>query len=95
MLRTVYGAVARAAGCGAPVKCDVPAVEIAMFAGEEDDILLLLNHSPEKVTANLAFDHDVATISDVRGGKPAQVGGVTFGVPLGPNDIAALRLSYE
>lgn len=95
MLRSVYGAAARAAGCGAPVECDAPAVEVALFLGEEDDIVLLLNHSDEKLTAGLSLERSVATIADVRGGQPVQVAGTTFGVPMEPNGIAALRLSYR
>lgn len=94
MLRTVYGAVARAAGCGAPAECDQPAVEVALFAGEADEIVLLLNHSPAKVTAGLTFDRPVATISDVRGGTDVDIAGQSFGVPLDPGGIAALRLTY-
>lgn len=94
MIRTVYAAVASASGCGAPVECDHPEVELALFAGEQDDILVLLNHGIEKITATLAFDRTVASISDVRGGKPTAVAGVTFGVPLDANGAAALRLSY-
>lgn len=95
MLRAVYGAVARAAGCGAPVDCDVPEVEAALFLGEEDDILMLLNHSSEKVTAGLSVDRPVASIADVRGGAPVAVGEAGFGVPLGPNAAVALRMLYR
>jgi len=95
MLRAVYGAVARAAGCGAPVDCDVPEVETALFLGEEDDILVLLNHSAEKVTAGLSLDRPVASIADVRGGHPVAVGDAGFGVPLAPNGAVALRLMYR
>jgi len=42
------------------VDCDVPEVETALFLGEEDDILVLLNHSAEKVTAGLSLDRPVA-----------------------------------
>ena len=58
--RTVYGAVADAAGCGAPVECDTPEVEIALFSGEEDDIIVLLNHAPTECTAELTFERAVA-----------------------------------
>lgn len=95
MLRTVYGAVARAAGCGAPVECDQPAVEVALFAGEADDIVLLLNHSPRKLTAGLSLERSVATISDVRGGEPVGVSGQSFGVPLDPSGAVGLRLTYS
>ncbi|TLM78491.1 MAG: hypothetical protein FDZ70_04215 [Actinobacteria bacterium] len=95
MLRSVYGAVARAAGCGAPLACDNPSVEVALLNGESDDILLLLNHAPEKATAGLTFDRPARSIADVRGGKPAPVGDVSFGVPLEPNGTAALRITYE
>ncbi|MDP2183547.1 MAG: cellulase family glycosylhydrolase [Actinomycetota bacterium] len=94
MLRTVYGAVARAAGCGAPAECDQPSVEVALFAGEADDIVLLLNHSPVKLTAGLSFDRTVSAISDVRGGAPVSVSGVSFGVPLDAGGAVGLRLTY-
>ncbi len=95
MMRTVIGHVAGAAGCGAPAACDVPDVEIALFNGEQDDILLVLNHSPEKTTATLSFERGIDSIADVRGGKPVPVGGPTFGVPLDANGTAALRLIYQ
>lgn len=95
MLRTVYGAVARAAGCGAPAECDKAEVEVALFNGEDDDIIMLLNHGPEKVTATLTFERPVQTIADVRGGKAVEVGGTVFGVPLEPNGAVALRLMYR
>jgi len=94
LLWTVYGAVAGAAGCGAPLVCDTPAVEIALFSGADDDILLLLNHSPEKVVAGLGLERKVATIVDVRGGSPAPVGDSSFGVPIAESGVAALRLTY-
>lgn len=95
LLRTVYGAVADAAGCGGPLVCDTPVVEVAVFSSDIDDVVLLLNHSAEKVTAGLACERKVATIADVRGGSPVDVGDTSFGVPLGPNGAAALRLSYD
>lgn len=95
LLRSVYAAVARAAGCGAPAECDVPEVELAMFLGEEDDILVALNHANERLTANITLDRAVASISDVRGGRPVSVGGTTFGLPIDPNGAVALRLLYR
>lgn len=95
MLRTVYGAAASAAGCKAPVTCDVPEVEVALFQGEDDDVLVLLNHAPNKLTANITTDRTLSTIADVRGGSPVAVGGSEFGVPLDSNGTATLRLVYE
>lgn len=94
MLRTVYGAAAAAAGCGGPVACDVPEVEVALFAGEGDDVLLALNHSPAKLTCTLTFDRPVATAEDVRGGGASSVNAEAFGVPLGGNGAVALRVRY-
>lgn len=94
LAREVYGSVARAAGCGAPVACNVPEVEVALFQGEIDDVLVLLNHASEKVGAQLAVDRRVASIADVRGGAPVAVGGSTFEVPLEANSATALRLTY-
>ncbi len=90
----VYGAVARAAGCGAPVDCSSPEVEIALFQGEVDDVLILLSHSAEKLEATLSTERRVASISDVRGGAPVAVGGMTFTVSLESNAASALRLTY-
>jgi endo-1,4-beta-mannosidase len=92
--REVYGAVARGAGCGAPVDCGAPHVEVALLQGESDDVLLLLNHAPEKVNASLVTERRVASITDVRGGSPVAVGGTDFAVPLEPNGAVALRITY-
>ena len=94
LLREVYGAVARAAGCGAPLTCDVSEVEVTLLQGETEDVVILLNHSPEKVSANLTTDRRVASVTDVRGGAPVAVGGSAFGVPIEPNGAVALRLAY-
>lgn len=95
MLRTVYGAVARTAGAALALTCDTPEVELALFNGEEDDVLLLLNHSPEKLTATVTAERSVASVADVRGGQPAIVGGPAFGVPLAPNGAASLRVIWS
>lgn len=95
MLRTIYGALASAAGAALPLACDSPQVEIALFSGEDDDILLLLNHAPEKLTAQLVAERSVATVADVRGGAAATVDGTAFGVPLAPNGAAALRIRWS
>ncbi len=95
MVRAVYGALAASAGCGAPVQCAAPCVEVALFGGAEEDVVLLLNHSPEEVTADLVFSRSVAAVEDVRGGSPTEVGGPAFGVPLPANGVLALRVSYE
>jgi hypothetical protein len=95
LLRCVYGATARAAGAALPLTCDVPEVELALFTGDEDDILLLLNHAPEKVTATVVTQRPVATVADVRGGQPAEVDGNVFGVPLAPNGAASLRVVWS
>ena len=71
-----------------------PAVEIALFQGEGDDIVLALSHTGSSRTATLTVERVVASVSDVRGGKSAEVGAKSFGVPLGPNGTAALRLIY-
>ncbi|TDB36943.1 MAG: hypothetical protein D9V44_10595 [Actinobacteria bacterium] len=94
LLRTVYGTVASAAGAGAMLECDMPEAELAHFLGEDDDILLILSHNAEKTTATITTPRTVATVQDVRGGAPAEVGGKTFGVPLGPNGVAALRVKF-
>lgn len=94
MAREVYGAVARAAGCAGPVACDAPDVEVALFQGDADDVLLLINHSPRKIDAALSMDRRVASIADVRGGSPVGVGGTSFGVPIEANGAVALRLTY-
>lgn len=93
-MREVYGAVARNAGCGAPLSCDAPEVELALFQGEGDDVLLLVNHSAEKVTANLVTERRVGSIVDVRGGSPVAVGGTAFGLPIEANSAVAVRMVY-
>ena len=92
--REVYGAVARGAGCGAPVTCSAPVVEVALFQGDTDDVIVLLNHGAEKVDATLTVDRRVASITDVRGGAPVAVGGTVFAVPVEANAALALRITY-
>ena len=94
MLREVYGAVARAAGCGAPVGCDAPEIEVALYQGVTDDVLLLINHAPRNVATTLATERRVASLADVRGGEPISVGAATFGVSIESNGVLTLRLSY-
>jgi endo-1,4-beta-mannosidase len=94
ILRSVYAAVGRSAGCASPVYCDSPDVEIAVLQGEDDDVVLLLNHAPDPVTATLSCDRRVASIADVRGGAPVPIGVNGFTVPLEANGTSALRLSY-
>jgi hypothetical protein len=94
LLREVYGSVARGAGCGAPIDCDVSDVELALFQGESDDVLVLVNHSPVKISAGMFSERRVRSIADVRGGAHVAVEGSGFSVPLGPNGVVALRLTY-
>lgn len=92
--RSIIGALAASAGALPGVTCDTPGVETAVFGGEEDDVVVVLNHRPEKVTATLATERVVVSVADVRGGAAAPVGGTSFGVPLPPNGATALRLTY-
>ena len=94
LLRTVYGSVASAAGAGPVIDCDEPSVEVALFLGENADILVALNHSSAPVTATLTSERVVASVTDVRGGAPAEVGAKAFGVPMEANGAVALRLTY-
>jgi endo-1,4-beta-mannosidase len=94
LLRTVYGSVARAAGAGPVIDCDDPDAEIALFFSESDDIVFVLSHSPEPITATLSAERVVASVTDVRGGQAAEVGAKAFGVPLAPNGATGLRLTY-
>ncbi|HSK46824.1 MAG TPA: beta-galactosidase trimerization domain-containing protein [Coriobacteriia bacterium] len=95
LLRELYGSSARAAGCAAPFECDTPEVEVTLFSGDTDDVIVLINHSPERVLAGMSTNHPVASISDIRGGAEVPVGGKAFGVPLGAGGVSALRLTYE
>jgi len=90
----VYGAVARGAGCGAPLSCDDPDVEVALFQGDGEDILVLINHSTRKLTAGISADRVVASIASARQGAAVSVGSRSFGVPLGPSGVAALTIAY-
>ena len=94
LLRTVYGSVARAAGAGPVIDCDAPEAEVALFFSDADDIVFVLNHSDEPVTATLAAERMVASATDVRGGAAAAVGAKAFSVPLAPNGVVGLRLGY-
>ena len=94
LLREVYGSVARGAGCGAPLDCSEPGVELALFQGDKEDVLVVINHEPRKLSADLVFDRRVVSICDVRGGASVAVGGLRFTTQLAANGIVALRISY-
>lgn len=95
LLREVYGAVARSAGAGPVIDCDHPDVEIAAFLGEDGDVVVALNHTPEPVTATVRSERVVASVADARGGPATGVGARAFGVPLSANGATALRVTYE
>jgi endo-1,4-beta-mannosidase len=95
LLREVYGAVARAAGCGAPVICSVSEVEVALYQGEAEDLLILINHSPVSANPALSTTRRVDAITDLRDGVPTKVGGTLFSVRLRANGAVALRLAYS
>jgi endo-1,4-beta-mannosidase len=95
MLREIYGAAARGAGCGPVVECDVPDVEVALLTGDADDVLVLLNHGDRPVTAHVNVARAVAAIADPLGEGETAVGGRTFGVPLAGCDATALVLRHD
>ena len=95
LLREVYGAVARATGCGAPVACSAPEVEIAFFQGDAEDMLVLINHAPIALDAELSTTRRLSSIVEMLGGSPIVVGGTRFQVRLGANGALALRLAYS
>jgi len=95
LLREVYGAVARAAGCGAPVTCSAPEVELALFQGDSEDVLLLINHSPVALDAELSTTRCVDSIAELGRGSLTGVGGTRFSATLGANGAVALRLAYS
>ncbi|MBN1192912.1 MAG: beta-galactosidase trimerization domain-containing protein [Coriobacteriia bacterium] len=94
LLRTVYGSVACAAGAGPVIGCDEPSAEIAVFTGAAEDVVFVLNHSAEQVTATLTLERVVASVRDIRGGEAVEVGERAFAVPLGANEAVTLRLTY-
>jgi len=94
LVREVYGAVARSAGCGAPVHCDVPELELAHYQGVSEDVLVILNHAPRKVSANLVTDRPVTTLTDVRSMRAVDLRSATFGVNVDANSVLVLQMSY-
>lgn len=90
----VYGAVAGSAGCSAPISCDAPDVEIAVFQGDTNDVIVLINHASRAVSATLSAACTVGSVQPVRGGAAVSVGGPMFSVPLGPNAVSVLRVEY-
>lgn len=93
-LRAVYGQIARAAGAGPMLECDDPAVEMAVFSGGAEDVVIALNHAEKERTAVFTSSRLVASVSDMHSGEVAEIGARSFGVPIGPNGAAALRLTY-
>ena len=94
LLRAVYRTAARESGANGFVACDAPAAEIALFIGEDDDAVLVLNHSGMTITPVVTAGRVVASVADLAGSRTARVGESSFGVPLRPYGVAALRLDY-
>jgi endo-1,4-beta-mannosidase len=94
MLRAAYGSLAAAAGAAAPLTCDRPEAELVLLSGDRDDVLMMLNHSAERVTANVTFERRVASVGDIRGGSPVPVTGPSFATVLTPFGAAVLRITY-
>lgn len=95
MLRTVYGAVARAAGCGAPVGCSAPEVEVTLFQGDVEDLLILINHSPLAVNPRIETARRVESIFDLQASSLTRVGSTRFNVKIGANGAVGFRLAYS
>ena len=55
-LRAVYGAVATQCSAAPAYSCSEPRVETALFTSDEDDVLVYLNHSPERLTAEMTME---------------------------------------
>lgn len=94
LLRAVYGSLAASAGAAPPLDCDRPEVEVTLLAGDDGDVLMALNHSAEKVTANLTFERRVGSVGDIRGGAPVAVTGQVFSTTLAPFGVTVLRVTY-
>lgn len=90
----VYEAVAGSTGCSAPISCDAPDVEIAVFQGDTNDVVVLINHASKPLTATLSASCAVSSVQPLRGGSAVAVGGASFGVPLGPSAVSVLRVEY-
>lgn len=94
MLREIYGSVARKTGCALPMSCDRHSVEVALFSGESDDVVVLFNHALEKSVVTLTFERKIVHIADVRGGRPVMVNDLSFGLPVEGGAGTALRITY-
>lgn len=95
LTRSLYAALAGAAGAAGTLTCDRPEVEIAHFTGEDDDLVLALNHAGAPVQATVGCPRAVAGVTDARGGETVAVDAAAFGVPLGRHGVAALRVTYR
>jgi hypothetical protein len=95
LLREIYGSVARSAGCGAPVTCSAPEVEVALYQGDTEDLLILINHAPAVANPDLSTTRRVVSITDLKDGLPTPVDGNRFQVRIGANNAVALRLAYS
>lgn len=90
----IYSMFARAAGCLPPLSCDRPEVELGLFAGDENDVLVLVNHARRPVDAAISSDRRVAAVTPLRRGGAVEVGTRSFEVPLGPLEVAAVGVAY-
>ena len=76
------------------MSCDRHSVEVALFSGESDDVVVLFNHAREKSVVTLTFERKIAHIADVRGGRPVMVNDLSFGLPVEGGAGTALRITY-
>lgn len=92
LLKEIYAASARMAGCPPPIECDAPDIETALFAGDGSDVVVLINHGRARTTAHLRSSRDVGSVSGLGEGAATSVGGREFSVTVPGHGAVALHL---
>lgn len=86
----VVEGLADLSGLKRPIDCDNPAVELGIFEGETERVLVAINHTKLPVTTNLKFSRKAALITDFASGKDQGRDVSTFPISLPASGVVVL-----
>jgi endo-1,4-beta-mannosidase len=94
-VRYLYSAVGRLSGAAPLYRTDAHQLELAVLRGKEgdSDILLVINHEPFDVEAEISSDRPIASVTDILSEKGAEVSATSFVLPIRAEQVKALELS--
>jgi hypothetical protein len=94
MVRGLYASMAEAAGCGPLIDCDRAEVEVGLFSGEDDDVVVLINHGSSTLAATVSVCQRLTAFEDLVMRQVQSVDADSFSVSLPAYGVAVLRLVY-